>query len=137
MGRPKKNQVDEIDEALDEEDQQTSSQGPISDVKLKQVAGSISSLKADMDEIRGTLGQEMKQFEEDGGHKKALKIALSIKNMETIKAQELWRTLEHYMDKLGIFAQHDLFDPIEAKQSKKKDKADKVAASAEASTTAH
>lgn len=72
----------------------------------------INSYKADMDKARGELGQIYKQFEEDGGHKKAFKDALKMQNMEPISAQEYWRSLNQYMKDLGIFDQMDMFDPV-------------------------
>lgn len=87
-------------------------QGGMSQTKLERYAGSYETIKAKMDQLRGDLGAEVKSFEEDGGNKAAFKLALKLKSMESAKAQDFWRSLETYMDMLGIFDQHDLFDPV-------------------------
>lgn len=87
-------------------------QGGISPVKLEKYSKSYETIKAKLDQLRGDLGAEIKSFEEDGGNKAAFKLALKLKSMESAKAQDFWRSLESYMDMLGIFDQHDLFDPV-------------------------
>lgn len=88
------------------------SQGGITKDKLLYIASLVEEHNANLAEERGELGVLMKDFEEKGGHKKALRTALSLKAMETSKAQDFWRSLEQYMDMMGIFDQHDLFDPV-------------------------
>jgi uncharacterized protein (UPF0335 family) len=104
----------------------------ISQKKLKDVAANLSSSKAEMDTYRGEIGQLMKQFEEDGGNKAALKFALRLRDMETLKAQDLWRSLESYMEMLGIFDQHDLFDPVPGQDAAPVAAKGKMAAAGEA-----
>jgi hypothetical protein len=109
----------------DDDEEQTpvkgSQGGGVTGDKLKRVAKEYSAIKADADELRGDLGSLLKQFEEDGGHKAALKFALKLKSMESTKAQDTWRSLENYMHELGIFDQHDLFDPVPAQREAAKD----------------
>lgn len=82
--------------------------------KVEKTAKNIRTYKAEMDKARGEVGQYFKQFEEEGGHKKALKTAMSIADMESVQAQEFWRCLIQYMDDLGVFEQQDLFDDVGA-----------------------
>lgn len=82
----------------------------ISPAKVKKFAQDINSYKANMDKSRGEIGQMFKQFEEDGGHKAALKAAMKVQSMETISAQEFIRNFVQYMKDIGVYDQHDLFD---------------------------
>lgn len=120
MGKPnKKTTDDDFEDDMDEDQPAAKGKtGPIPPAKLEKTAKSVEKLKADMDKIRGDLGSEFKQFEEDGGHKLAFKLALKVKSMATIQAQEFIRSFEQYCHELGIYDQHDLFDPLEAKNTK-------------------
>lgn len=92
--------------------------GGMTKQKLENFASRYLKLKAEADEIRGDMGPLLKDFEEQGGHKLALKTALKVKNMETSKAQDFYRAFENYMEALGVFDQHDLFDPVGPMASK-------------------
>lgn len=82
----------------------------ITDEKIKSFSKNIHSAKAKMEMPTGEHGQLWRQFEEEGGHKKALKLAHQIQNMESVQAQEFIRNLHRYLDVLGVYDQHDLFD---------------------------
>lgn len=82
--------------------------------KIRQYAETVRSQKSDMDETRGELAATMKQFEEDGGHRQALKLALKIGGMDSTKAQAFWASLREYLEVLGIADQQDLFRDVSA-----------------------
>lgn len=88
--------------------------GGVTDEMLLKTAKNIGSEKAKMDKHRSEIGQFYKQFEEDGGHKKALKTALMIDSMEVESAQDYLRSLTRYMEILGVtdrvMGQEDMFD---------------------------
>lgn len=86
--------------------------GGMTKQKLENFANRYKKLKAEADEIRGDMGPLLKDFEEQGGHKLALKTALKLQAMETSKAQDFYRSFENYCEALGIYDQHDLFDPV-------------------------
>lgn len=113
MGKPKK----------DEEEMKATpgNTGTVDVKKLNKFAADYQSQKADMDEARGEIGALMKDFEEQGGHKKALKHALALKGMETSKAQDYIRSFEYYCHALGVYDQHDLFDSHAEKKAKEQE----------------
>ena len=88
------------------------STGGLSDAKLKKFADNIGSTKADLDKARGEHGQLFKQFEDAGGNKGALKMAMKLKTMEPAKAQQHWRDLMRYLGVLGVWDQWELLDPV-------------------------
>lgn len=88
--------------------------GPISDDKLKKVDSQYRKLKAEADKPRGEMGALLKQFEEDGGHKKAFKIASWMSGQEPSVAQDFLRSLNHYVDVFGINDQADWVDQAQA-----------------------
>lgn len=70
----------------------------------------IDEAKARMDEARGEVAQFVKQFDDIGGDRAALKLAMKLKRMEDAKARAFWGSLNQYVDDLGVFAQGDMFD---------------------------
>ncbi|MDE2105322.1 MAG: hypothetical protein KGL39_49305 [Patescibacteria group bacterium] len=118
MARPKKQQLNPNEEGfgedIDNEDLEGTSAG-MSDAQLKKFSKEYSSLKSKMDDARSPVGTLFKEFEEKGGHKAAFKIAHKIADMESLKAQDFWRSLGHYLTVLGVFDQHDLIEHAEAK----------------------
>ena len=116
----KEEDLDNEIDTMDEDQAPTKGKsGHLPPEKLNRYANDISAMKSDMDEIRGEIGATMKSFEEEGGHKKELKLALALKNMETIKAQDFIRSFEQYCHDLGVYDQHDLFDPVQPSQINK------------------
>lgn len=121
----------------DEEEFETEGKsGGISEKDLKKFSKEYGSLKSKMDDARSPLGALFKEFEEKGGHKAALKIAHKIADMESLKAQDFWRSLEQYLDWLGVFDQHDLIDDA-ARAAKKEAKNPPKSATGPASALAH
>src|SRR6185295_3278014 len=104
--------------------------------QLVKASKEYARLKSKMDDARSPMGQFFKDFEEDGGHKAALKLAMKIADMESIKAQDFWRSLERYCDELGVFAQHDLLDDL-ARPAKNEAKAAPRTPTIPASSAAH
>lgn len=107
MARPRRNQDGDNVQSIKPVPEMTDNQ-------IKQTAAKYERSKADMDEARGEIGQMIKQFEEDGGHKKALKTAVALKNMESSKAQDYWRALQRYCNVLGVWDQGDMLDHAQA-----------------------
>lgn len=70
----------------------------------------VAALKSDSDELRGEIGQEFKQFEEDGGAKRPYKTAAKWAALPEDKREDEVLTTFKYADELGVFAQGDLLD---------------------------
>ena len=84
-------------------------QGGIAVTKLKAIVARIRSLKGSMDSIRGDLGQEYKQAEDDHEiNRQMLKWAVKLTGQDADKGQQNFRDLESYCNKLGLFDQTDL-----------------------------
>lgn len=108
MARPKK----KTDEFIDQDEPEAERDLAIPDDKIVQFAKNINAAEARKAIPQGEVGQLYKQFTEDGGHNKAMKLALKLQGMESIQAQEFLRQLDRYMRVLGIYDQHDLFDAL-------------------------
>lgn len=79
---------------------------------VKSYAGKIHRESEKKSKHQGEVGALYKQFENMGGHKNALKLALKLEAMETANAQDFVRSLGKYCTALGIFDQGDLFEDI-------------------------
>lgn len=82
----------------------------LSDKQLTDFHGNYARRKSDMDEVRGEMGALIKDFEEQGGHKAAFKLACKLKAMEDSKAQDFLRSLKRYCQVFGVFDQSDMFE---------------------------
>ncbi len=77
---------------------------------LPNIAARIDSAKAQSDEARSDLGHIYHQAEEDGFHRRALKEAVRLRNMEPDKRRDYLASLNAYCDKLGIWNQGELLE---------------------------
>lgn len=78
---------------------------------LKSLVSKCASMKSEMDEARGELGAAIKDAEDTHGiHRKAFKLALTLRNIEDAPRADFLRALNDYIAKLGLDAQGDLFD---------------------------
>jgi hypothetical protein len=118
MARPKRK---EAEDDFEEQAPGKDAQGGISDDRILETAKERAARKAKMDKERGEIGEIDKQFEEDGGLKKALKDSLKLKEMEPDQRADYLRSLFRYSRVLGLdlkealeeaFAQYDLLDPV-------------------------
>lgn len=99
-----------------------------------------NAIEAKMSELRGDMSAVMTRFEEQGGNKKAFKLAQQISNMEESKARDFWLSLEAYMEYFGVFKQLNLFEePVTIVKPAEKGAAPKAigVAQAEAFASAH
>jgi uncharacterized protein (UPF0335 family) len=78
---------------------------------LKSLISKCDGMKADMDEARGELGAAIKDAEETHGvHRKAFKMVLGLKRMETAARSDFLRAFDDYRTKLDLNDQPDMFD---------------------------
>lgn len=83
---------------------------PSADVVKKQAAG-MSTLKSSMDEVRGEMGQLVKDGEETHGiHRGAMKQAFKLSRMESGSRAEYLRHFDHYRAALALDDQQSLLD---------------------------
>jgi uncharacterized protein (UPF0335 family) len=80
--------------------------------RLPALAARIAGAKAKVDEARGEVGGLYSQAEADGYHRRALREALRLADMEPAQLRDYLTNLNAYCDKLGVFAQGELFDPM-------------------------
>ncbi len=73
----------QVEDDFDDIDTDEGQSGGISDAQLKKAAKEFSSLKSKMDDARSPMGAFFKDFEEKGGHKAALKIAMRFPTWKT------------------------------------------------------
>lgn len=78
--------------------------------RLNNLVARIDSAKADADTARSDLGTIYKEAEDFGFHRRALKEAVRLKNMEPEKRNDYLRSLQTYCDELDIWAQGELFE---------------------------
>jgi len=107
MARPKKNTDEFIDEVQEDAPIEV-----ITDEKIKHYNREINAKQADLDEFRGQVGNLYKQFSEDGGNNKAFKLALKIGKMDEIGRSDFLRSLDRYLNVLGVYDQQDMYDPL-------------------------
>lgn len=94
--------------------------GGVTPALLKKTITQIDEIKAQISELQGDLGSTVKRFDDQGGNKKAMNIVRSLMSMETNKAADFWSCLLEYMEEMGVFAQHELFDPRDQTANAKK-----------------
>jgi uncharacterized protein (UPF0335 family) len=80
--------------------------------RLPALAGRIGSAKAKVDEARGEVGGLYSQAEADGYHRRALKEAIRLGDMEPAKLRDYLTELNRYCEVLGVFAQGELFEAM-------------------------
>jgi uncharacterized protein (UPF0335 family) len=78
--------------------------------RLPNVAARIDSAKAKSDDARSDLGHIYHQAEEDGFHRRALKEAVRLRNMEPDKRNDYLASLNAYCDKLGVWDQGAMYE---------------------------
>lgn len=69
----------------------------------------IEAKKSVADDARSDLGTIYKEAEDFGFNRGALKLAIKLRNMEADKRSDFLASLNAYCDRLGIFAQRDLW----------------------------
>lgn len=101
---------------MDEESAEKKGFGGVSGKEIKEMAGRIKSIKEKTSKLGADLGADLTKFEEKGGHKKALKVAQQINDMEIENAVTFFNSLEAYLDVLGFFEQKDMFEQTRQQQ---------------------
>ena len=83
--------------------------GSVDPAKLKALVAEIEAMKSDMDDARSEMGTLYKNAENDLGiNRMALKQAIKLKKMESIKRAEWRRSFENYNEILGNNDQGEL-----------------------------
>lgn len=99
---------------------------------LESLISKCEGIKAKMDGQRGELGAAVKNAEDAHGvHRKAFKLALTVKNMDESARSDFLRAFDDYRDKLGFNDQGDMFA-----DDKTGEKGDPAAAAAESNAAA-
>ena len=78
--------------------------------RLVKLAERYETKQAKVAELRGDVGSVIKEVEDLGFNKAAFKLAVKLRNMEPEKRQDFLSSLNAYCDKLGVWAQSELFD---------------------------
>jgi uncharacterized protein (UPF0335 family) len=79
--------------------------------RLDSLVPRIESAKAVSDDARSDIGNVYREAEEFGFHRKALKEAIRLRNMEPDKRNDYLSSLQAYCDYLKVWAQADLLNP--------------------------
>lgn len=83
--------------------------GTVDPDALKSLVSQIETMKSDMDDARSEMGTLYKNAENDLGiNRMALKQAIKLKNMESLKRSEWLRSFNAYCEILGVNAQGEL-----------------------------
>jgi hypothetical protein len=80
--------------------------------RLPALAARIGSAKAKSDEARGEVGGLYSQAEEDGYHRRALREAIRLADMEPAKLRDYLIELNRYCEALQVFSQGELFEAM-------------------------
>jgi uncharacterized protein (UPF0335 family) len=81
-----------------------------------QYAEEVRTRKEGLAEERGRVNQIFKRVEESGGHKKAMRDALRLAELEIAKRGDYLASLQTYCDWLGIWAPPSLFDEAQPRR---------------------
>lgn len=85
--------------------------GDIDPAKLKQILGNYRSMKDDMDEARGDIGNMLKNAENDLGlHRGAFKLAAKLNGQSPEKRADFLRAFDSYRHILELDDQPDMLD---------------------------
>jgi hypothetical protein len=79
------------------------------DDAIRAMVSRINASKAVSDEKRGEVGSAFKEVEDRGEHRKALKDAMKLANMEPEQQSAYLAKFRRYCDILGVGAQEELF----------------------------
>lgn len=106
--------------------------------RLTKLVERIEAKKQVSDDARSDLGTIYKEAEDLGFNRPALKLAVKLRNMEVDKRADFLSSLNAYCDKLGVFAQQDLFNeaPTGVGPGNGADPAEAAAAAQQAGETA-
>ncbi len=77
--------------------------------RLAGLADRWDARKSKSDDARSDLGTLAKEVEDMGFNRAAFKLTMELRNMEPDKRNDFLSSLNAYADKLGVFAQSDLF----------------------------
>lgn len=83
------------------------------DDAIRVMVSRINASKAVSDEKRGEVGSAFKEVEDRGEHRKALKDAMKLANMEPEQQSAYLAKFRRYCDVLGVGAQEELFPESE------------------------
>ena len=95
-------------------DAQGRTEPPSEDV-IRSHASFIRTAIKDMASERGEMAGAMERAKDAGINKKAMKLCLSLENMEADARDDFLRSFDNYRAVLGIEIQPDLLDPITEK----------------------
>jgi hypothetical protein len=77
--------------------------------RLPKLAERWDARKSKADDARSDLGTLAKEVEDLGFNRAAFKLTMKLRNMEPEKRNDFLSSLNAYADKLGVFAQGDMF----------------------------
>ena len=78
--------------------------------EITAAASAIRTQKQKSSEVSGTLSGKLDIFEKKGGHKSALKVAVSVTSMESAECADWMRAFQAYFAALGGNDQIDMFE---------------------------
>lgn len=84
----------------------------MADTEILKAVDELTAIKEEADSRNGKYRNRIKQFEEDGGHRKALLDAVKLSKQSDIKMQDYVRSFVHYCKVLGLDEQGDLFGSV-------------------------
>lgn len=80
--------------------------------RLPKLAERWDARKSKADDARSDLGTLAKEVEDLGFNRAAFKLTMKLRNMEAAKRSDFLASLNAYCDKLGVFAQADIFNDV-------------------------
>lgn len=101
---------------LEEEKAEKAKYGGMTKAQIEAARSAIETQKAKAATASGDLSAKLEVFEKAGGHKKAMKWAAVLADMESADQADLWRALVGYATALGVFDQIDMFDQQKEKE---------------------
>lgn len=97
---------------LDQENEEKARYGGVLKNDILSAASAIGSQKEKSAQASGDLSGKLEVFEKKGGHKKAIKWAKAMTDMEPHEGQDFFRLLKCYLDALGFHEQGDMIDQM-------------------------
>lgn len=101
---------------VDEENAEKAKYNGMLKADIENACSAINTAKKKSSEASGDLSAKLELFEGKGGHKKALKEATRVKNMEPAERADYLRARAAYELALDVEEQLDMIDQIEEQQ---------------------
>jgi ribosome modulation factor len=80
--------------------------------RLRLLVDELDAAQARRKTAQAAVGNIFKRIEDDGNHKKALKFALLVRDMDSGPRRDFLTSWMRYCEEFGIWAQGELFDPM-------------------------